>query len=112
MRRAAAAVLFIFLLAPLAHANDQQRPDSIIEKMAQKLVRGVTNVVTSPAELAKQTVVTVNSMGAPGIIIGPLKGIGMTAYRAFIGATETVFFLVPAPGYYDPMIDPAYVWQE
>jgi hypothetical protein len=36
----------------------------------------------------------------------------MTLYRAFIGTTETVFFVVPAPGYYDPMIDPEFVWQD
>jgi hypothetical protein len=50
-------------------------------------------------------------MGGPGYVVGPLKGLGMTLYRAFIGATETVFFLVPQPGYYDPMINPEFVWQ-
>ena len=44
-------------------------------------------------------------------VIGPLKGVGMTLYRAFIGATEAVFFPVPQPGYYDPMIDPDFVWK-
>ena len=34
----------------------------------------------------------------------------MTLYRAFTGIIETVFFLVPQPGYYDPMIDPEFVW--
>jgi len=50
-------------------------------------------------------------MGPVGYVVGPLKGVGMTLYRGFIGMAETVFFLVPQPGYYDPMIDPAYVWE-
>jgi hypothetical protein len=39
-----------------------------------------------------------------------LKGIGMTAYRAIAGTLETALFIVPAPGYYDPMANPAFVW--
>ena len=35
----------------------------------------------------------------------------MTIYRAFSGVTETAFFMVPQPGYYDPMINPDYVWK-
>jgi hypothetical protein len=35
----------------------------------------------------------------------------MTLYRGFIGMVETLFFAVPQPGYYDPTIEPPYVWQ-
>lgn len=103
-------LLTVMLAHPLAARADQQ-PEMIIEKMAVKLTRGVTNAVTSIAELPKQSILTVREMGGPGYVIGPLKGIGMTLYRGFIGMTEAVFFLVPQPGYYDPMIDPPYVWQ-
>lgn len=103
-------LLAIVLALPVAARADQQ-PEMIIEKMAVKLTRGVTNAVTSIVELPKQSILTVREMGGPGYVIGPLKGIGMTLYRGFIGMTEAVFFLVPQPGYYDPMIDPPYVWQ-
>ncbi|MBI2354104.1 MAG: exosortase system-associated protein, TIGR04073 family [Deltaproteobacteria bacterium] len=103
-------LLALMLTLPVAARADQQ-PEMIIEKMAVKLTRGVTNAVTSIAELPKQSILTVREMGGPGYVIGPLKGIGMTLYRGFIGMTEAVFFLVPQPGYYDPMIDPPYVWQ-
>jgi putative exosortase-associated protein (TIGR04073 family) len=80
--------------------------------MAFKLSRGVANSVTGIAELPKQTILTGRDMGALGyVVIGPLKGLGMTFYRTFIGLTETIFFLVPQPGYYDPMIDPTFVWE-
>jgi putative exosortase-associated protein (TIGR04073 family) len=105
------ALLLVVMLALPVAAHADQQPEMIAEKMAVKLTRGVTNAVTSIVELPKQTVLTVREMGGVGYLVGPLKGIGMTLYRGFIGTTEAVFFLVPQPGYYDPMIDPAYVWR-
>ncbi len=105
------AFLCAFVLMRPGFAVAEQQPEVIAEKMAIKLTRGVTNVVTSIVELPKQTIVTTLEMGAVGLIVGPLKGIGMTVYRAVVGAAETVFCMVPQPGYYDPMIDPEFVWQ-
>ncbi len=105
------ALLIVLLLAiPLTAFADQQ-PEEIAGKMATKFARGVTNTFTCIGEIPKQSILTVRDMGAPGYAIGPLKGIGMTLYRGFIGFTETIFFMVPQPGYYDPTIEPAYVWQ-
>ena len=98
------------VLAP-GRATADQQPEVIVEKMAIKLVRGVTNTFTSIVELPKQTILTGRDMGPVGYVIGPVKGVGMTLYRAVIGITEAVFCMVPQPGYYDPMIDPEYVWQ-
>lgn len=104
-------LLAVLLVMPLS-AYAEQQPETIAEKMAVKLSRGVANSVTGIAELPKQIVLTGRDMGALGyVVVGPLKGIGMTVYRTFIGLTETVFFLVPQPGYYDPMISPTYVWE-
>jgi len=100
----------LVMTAPLA-ARAEQPPEMIVEKMALKFSRGVANTFTSIVELPKQTVLTVRGTGPTGYLIGPLKGLGMTLYRGFIGVTEAVFFMVPQPGYYDPMIDPKYVWE-
>jgi len=105
------ALLFAFAFTVPQAVLAEQQPEMIAEKMAVKFTRGVANTFTSIAELPKQTVLTVRDMGPAGYLIGPLKGVGMTLYRGFIGMTEAVFFLVPQPGYYDPMIDPAYVWE-
>lgn len=94
-----------------AYAEQEKKPEAVVERMTVKFVRGITNMATAIVELPKQSYLTVRDMGGPGYVVGPLKGVGMTVYRAFIGAAETVFFLVPQPGYYDPMIDPEYVWQ-
>jgi putative exosortase-associated protein (TIGR04073 family) len=103
-------LLVLTCLSNPAHAEEIQRSDLIMEKMAYKFSRGVTNVFTCIAELPKQTVLTTREKGGIGWVIGPLKGIGMTAYRAVTGLTETVFFMVPQPGYYNSMIDPEFVW--
>lgn len=106
-----AALLFAFVLTVPGAVLAEQQPEVIAEKMAIKLTRGLANAFTSIVELPKQTILTVRDMGPVGYVVGPLKGVGMTLYRGFIGMAETVFFLVPQPGYYDPMIDPAYVWE-
>lgn len=105
------ALLFTLAVTVPQAAIAEQQPEMIAEKMAIKFTRGVANTFTSIAELPKQTILTVREMGNTGYVVGPLKGIGMTLYRGFIGMTEAVFFLVPQPGYYDPMIEPTYVWE-
>ncbi len=104
-------LILITCLSFPSFAQDEKKPETIVGKQSTKLARGITNMATSFVELPKQTYLTVRDEGAVGYVIGPLKGIGMTVYRAFIGAVETAFFLVPQPGYYDSTIEPAYVWE-
>lgn len=113
MRRCVIVLVAFALLggAVPAFAVQDKKPEAVVERMAVKLVRGITNIGTAVVELPKQSYLTVRDMGQPGYVVGPLKGIGMMTYRAFVGMTEAVFFVVPQPGYYDPMIDPEYVWQ-
>lgn len=105
------AILLALVVSIPSVVVAEQQPEMIAEKMAVKFTRGVANTFTCIVELPKQTVLTVREMGTPGYLIGPLKGIGMTLYRGFAGVAEAVFFMVPQPGYYDPLIDPAYVWR-
>lgn len=113
MRNTAAMLLLLFgiTMATPVMAEDALPPAAIAEKMAFKFTRGITNVVTCVAEIPKQTITTIRERGAVGYVIGPLKGIGMTVYRGLVGGVEAIFFLVPQPGYYDPMVEPEYVWQ-
>ncbi len=113
MRIVAVVVPLLVLLTMVGpvFAQEAPKPEAVTEKMAFKLARGVTNVATAIVELPKQSYLMVRDRGAVGYVVGPLKGLGMTFYRAVIGTVETVFFLVPQPGYYDPMIDPEYVWR-
>ena len=104
-------LLLLMLCATTCCALEGQQPEAVAEKMAFKLVRGVANVTTSVVEIPKQSYLMVRDRGRIGYLVGPLKGMGMAFYRLFVGVTETVFFAVPQPGYYDSMIDPEYVWQ-
>lgn len=106
------AISLNFLISIPAFATEMPKPESIAEKMSFKLVRGATNFATAIVELPKQTILTGRNHGAVGYcLVGPIKGVGMTLYRGLIGLTEAVFFLVPQPGYYDPMMEPEFVWQ-
>jgi putative exosortase-associated protein (TIGR04073 family) len=105
------SLLLIMMFATASFAYEGQQPEAITEKMAFKLVRGVTNVVTAVVEVPKQSHLMVRDRGRIGYVVGPLKGLGMAFYRLFAGVTETVFFAVPQPGYYDSMIEPEFVWQ-
>ena len=105
------SLLLLMVFATASFAVEGQQPEAIAEKMAFKLVRGVTNVATAVVEVPKQSYLTVRDRGAVGYVVGPLKGIGMAFYRLLTGAAETVFFAVPQPGYYDSLIQPEYVWQ-
>jgi putative exosortase-associated protein (TIGR04073 family) len=104
-------LLLLLVLAAPALAMEDQQPEAITEKMAFKLVRGVANVATSVVEIPKQSYLMVRDRDGIGYVVGPLKGLGMAVYRMFAGITETVFFAVPQPGYYDSMIQPEFVWQ-
>lgn len=112
MRSAVLALALLMLtVAPPCLAIEAQKPEAIADKMAFKFARGITNVATAIVELPKQSYLTVRDRGGVGYVVGPLKGLGMTFYRGLVGVAETVFFMVPQPGYYDPMIDPDYVWK-
>lgn len=104
------SLLLLMVFATNALAVEGQQPEAIAEKMAFKLVRGVANVATAVVEVPKQSYLTVRDRGGVGYLVGPIKGVGMAIYRLFAGVTETVFFVVPQPGYYDSMISPEYVW--
>ncbi len=112
MRSIAAMIPFVVMLvlAVPSFGQEEQKPEWVVGKMSVKLVRGVTNMATCVAELPKQTYLSIRDDGAVGYVIGPLKGVGMTILRALGGAAETAFFVVPQPGYFDPVMNPPYVW--
>lgn len=104
------SLLLLCLAAPCL-AQDTAKPESIVGRMAYKFTSGVTNVATSVVEIPKQSYLSVRDQGALGVVVGPLKGVGMMVYRILIGGiVETAFFTVPQPGYYDPALDPEFVW--
>lgn len=92
---------------------DNASPQDIVDGMATKGVRGATNIVTGWVEIPKQIYVTGKEGGwLRGTVIGPLKGIGMTVVRTVSGAGELLTFFLAYPGFYDPWIEPRFVWMK
>jgi putative exosortase-associated protein (TIGR04073 family) len=92
---------------------ENSSPQEVVEGMTTKAGRGLANMTTGWLELPKQIYTTSKEDGtAKGILLGPLKGLGMTLVRTVAGVGEFVTFFVAYPGFYDPYFDPAYVWQK
>jgi putative exosortase-associated protein (TIGR04073 family) len=94
-------------------AVDNSSPQAVVDGMASKGVRGAANLVSGWVEFPKQIYVTAQEGGwLRGAVIGPFKGIGMTVVRTVSGAGELLTFYLAYPGFYDPWIEPRYVWQK
>lgn len=117
MLAVAAGVLFLLTTSMPASAGGYRNIETasaqdIVDAMAAKGVRGAANLVTGWAEIPKQIYVTGDEGGwLRGAVIGPFKGIGMAIVRTVSGAGELATFFVAYPGYYDPWIEPRFVWQ-
>ena len=85
----------------------------VVNGMANKFARGVTNTATGWLEFPKQIYITWQEEGpAKGLTVGPLKGVGMTVTRILAGAGEAATFFISWPGFFSPYMDPAYVWEK
>jgi putative exosortase-associated protein (TIGR04073 family) len=117
-RCAAACCLALLLLAPAAGADSFKTPEGstpqeVVDGMAHKLARGIANTATGWGEFPRQIYETSKAEGLTvGILIGPLKGIGMTVVRTVTGVGEVATFFVPYPGFYEPWFEPRYVWEK
>jgi len=92
---------------------ENSSPPDVVDGMAGKAGRGLANIATGWLEIPQQIYTTYKEDGvAKGVLLGPLKGLGMTLVRTVSGAGELMTFFVAYPGFYDPYFDPAYVWQK
>ncbi|WP_298437840.1 exosortase system-associated protein, TIGR04073 family [Geobacter sp.] len=108
-----AAVCFSPASAAGLRNIDNSSAQEVVDGMANKLSRGVANTATGWLELPKQVYVTWQESGpTKGILLGPLKGVGMTVVRTLSGVGELATFFVAWPGFYDPYLDPPYVWEK
>lgn len=88
-------------------------PQKVVDGMANKAVRGIANITTGWLEIPKQIYLSYSEDGpTKGVLVGPLKGIGMTVVRTVSGAGELATFFIAWPGFYEPYFDPAFVWEK
>jgi putative exosortase-associated protein (TIGR04073 family) len=88
------------------------RAEDVADLMGRKFGRGIANVCTGWGEIPRQISITAREDGAiSGATLGFFKGIFMTIARTVTGVVETATFFIPAPGNYDPILDPPVVWE-
>lgn len=86
--------------------------EPVAARMGQKLLRGTANLTTAWVEIPKQIYLHAKR-GNPviGPFVGLFDGIGMTFTRINAGVYEVITFPVPLPKHYQPVLQPAYVWE-
>ena len=109
--------LLFLIAANFAVAADQNYAGEPMEGhmtlMSRKLIRGVTNAVTGIGEVPRQiTRATIGEKSAATFTRGTVSGFGMAIVRTAVGVIETATFVIQAPGNYDPLLDPSFVWED
>jgi len=107
MRLLRVVALAVALVAP-AHADRLGVEDY---GPADKLGRGLANMVTGVLALPGSVAEGAHENGASGAAVGLGKGIARTIARELVGVYEFVTFPLPAPRGYRPILDPPYPWE-
>ncbi len=100
-------VLATMTAAAPAFAMD---PGQYASGAGAKLGRGVLNTATGWGEIPKQTFIGSKEEGVLGGVEGFFKGIGLGVARTLSGAFEIATFWVPVPGQFEPVMQPATVF--
>lgn len=110
MRTIALFGLFACLACPpssWAHDVDRHEDHSAVDKLG----RGLAGMTTSFLEFPGNIVAVARDEGTVGgATLGFAKGIGMIPVRTLVGVYEFVTAPFPAPGHYDPVLEPEYPW--
>ena len=92
---------------------DDASADEIVSGMSGKAARGLVNVATGWLEFPRQIYSNYQDHGAvQGCLVGPFMGIGMMVARTAAGVLELFTFYLAYPGFYDPYLEPQYVWDD
>lgn len=92
---------------------DDASAEEVVGGMSGKAARGLVNVATGWLEFPRQIYTNYRDHGAvQGALVGPFMGIGMAMARTVSGALEFATFYLAYPGFFDPYLEPAYVWED
>src|SRR5436309_284654 len=108
MRPLRLVTLALVLVAPAAHAD---RLDVGDHGPADKLGRGLANMVTGVLALPGSIAEGAHDNGAAGAAVGVGRGIALTIARELVGVYEFVTFPLPVPRGYRPILEPPYPWE-
>lgn len=99
---------FVMLIALLVFWQNVSLADNPIEKLG----RGLANTATGWIEVFTTVKRHSEEHGyAAGLLFGLPVGIGRALWRTSVGVYETVTFPVPLPRYYEPIMEPEFVFE-
>ena len=99
--------LALFAFPAGAFAHDVQGEHTAVDKLG----RGLAEMTTGFLKLPGNVVAVSRQQGVlGGMTIGLAKGIGMIPVREVVGVYDFVTAPIPAPGHYDPVLEPEYPW--
>jgi len=88
----AAAMLLCFSAQSFAA---EETAGDYLGEIGTKLIRGLENVVTSPAEIPCTTTEAISQSGSAGFFTGFGKGTVLMLRRILVGVTEVGTFVIP-----------------
>jgi putative exosortase-associated protein (TIGR04073 family) len=94
---------------PATSADNPQQQSSYGEKIGNKALNGFANLTTSPLELPKNIINTMNQSNFfYGVFGGFLKGLVNTLGRTGCGIADLLTFPLPTK----PIVYPVYIWDD
>ena len=94
---------------PVTKVYEPQQQSSYGEKIGNKALNSIANLITSPLELPKNIINTVNQGNLfYGVIGGVFKGLVNTFGRAGVGLVDLITFPLPTK----PIVHPLYIWDD
>ena len=100
---------------PPANPNSSSEIKITVVNPAEKLSRGIVNIITAPIEIAKQVDLSwkesahkTQNVGT-GIFSGIVKGLAYMVWRAGSGLWDVVSFPFKTPANYEPLMKPEFV---
>lgn len=110
-------LLVLLISAGIVHgaatANELTHTENVVQDMSSKLNRGVANILTGWGEIPRQMIISGQDKGWWAVLpVGIPAGAIMTVVRTGVGVFETGLFFIPINDSYEPIMDPAFVWQK
>ncbi len=89
------AFTLMFLFSSNAFADSAYTTGDYFRDIGIKFSRGLGNIVSSPAEIPCTMVSDTKEKQALGLATGLGKGLGLMAYRLWVGVDEAITFVIP-----------------
>lgn len=103
MKRTAGFLIFLFLFSGAPLGAGTETSGDYFRSIGLKFVRGIGNVLQSPAEIPCTMVQDTKRYQAAGLASGFGKGIWYMVRRIWIGVDEAATFVIPMEGTLPPV---------